>query len=171
MRLRSCVGRLFFSVAVASICLPSSVVGSASEEQTAQKKKPSISLKATPSAGFSPVRVVVTAELKGGSDDFEDFYCATVEWDWDDGTKSESKTDCDPYEVGKSEIKRRYVGEHTFRSTGIELNPSPLRTPGTDPQMPQNVQHRVRFILKQKGKTVGSGQTTVEIRQGAGGDL
>ena len=81
-----------------------------------QNKKPSISLRANPPVGFSPLRVVVTAELKGGANDYEDFYCASVEWDWGDDTKSESKADCDPYEAGKSEIKRRFVQEHTFRS-------------------------------------------------------
>ncbi len=30
-------------------------------------------------------------------------------------------------------------------------------------------QFRVRFVLKQKNKVVGSGQTTVEIRSGMGG--
>ena len=121
-----------------------------------QNKKPSISLRANPPVGFSPLRVVVTAELKGGDNDFEDFYCATVEWDWGDDTKSESKADCDPYEAGKSEIKRRYAAEHMFRSMGTDISGQP-----TGP-----TQYRVRFILKQKNKTVGSGQTTVELRNG-----
>ncbi len=78
-----------------------------------QNKKPSISLRANPPVGFSPLRVVVTAEIKGGANDYEDFYCASVEWEWGDDTKSESKADCDPYEAGKSEIKRRFVaGAH-----------------------------------------------------------
>ena len=59
---------------------------------------------------------MLTAEIKGGANDYEDFYCASVEWEWGDDTKSESKADCDPYEAGKSEIKRRFVMEHTFRS-------------------------------------------------------
>ena len=73
-------------------------------------------MKANPPVGFAPLRVVITAELKGGDNDFQDFYCASVEWDWGDDTKSENKIDCDPYEPGKSEIKRRYVMEHMFRS-------------------------------------------------------
>ena len=43
-------------------------------------KKPSLSLKASPAVSFAPARVVVVAELKGGPDDFEEFYCPTVEW-------------------------------------------------------------------------------------------
>jgi hypothetical protein len=174
MQLRFCAWRFLLSSALAAIFVSAYVVA-APEEAAAQNKKPSIKLKAQPPVGFSPMRVVVTAELTGGSNDFEDFYCATVEWDWDDGTKSESKADCDPYEPGKSEIKRRYVGEHTFRANVGDVNPnSSLRTnppgaAGTDTQTPQNLQFRVRFTLKQKGKTVGSGQTTVEVRQGMGG--
>ena len=76
-------------------------------------------MRASPPVGFPPLRVVVTAEVKGGANDFQDFYCASVEWDWGDGTKSQSQIDCDPYEPGKSEIKRRYVEEHTFRGTGM----------------------------------------------------
>jgi hypothetical protein len=177
MSLRFCAWRLFLSLAVAAMFVATSVIAASSEGAAAQNKKPSIKLKAQPPVGFSPMRVVVTAELTGGANDFEDFYCATVEWDWDDGTKSEAKADCDPYEPGKSEIKRRYVGEHTFRANVGDVNPnSSLRAPGTagggavDSQMPQNLQFRVRFTLKQKGKTVGSGQTTVEVRQGVGGD-
>ncbi len=124
-----------------------------------QNKKPSISVRANPPVGFSPLRVVVTAEIKGGANDYEDFYCASVEWEWGDDTKSESKADCDPYEAGKSEIKRRFVQEHTFRSLS---DPGAAGTP-TGP-----IQFRVRFVLKQKNKVVGSGQTTVEIRSGMG---
>lgn len=122
-----------------------------------QSKKPSISVRANPTAGFSPLRVVLTAEIKGGANDYEDFYCASVEWEWGDDTKSETKADCDPYEAGKSEIKRRYVIEHTFRSfTDMSATP-------TGP-----VQYRVKFLLKQKNKVVGSGHTMVEIRSGIG---
>ncbi len=112
---------------------------------TADKTKPSISLKASPTTGFAPTRVVMTAEIKGGTDDFAEFYCPSVEWVWGDDTKAESKVDCDPYEAGKSEIKRRYVFDRVFQ------------TPGN---------FRVEFRLKQKDKVVGSGSTTVTIRPG-----
>ena len=107
--------------------------------------KPRITVRASPAGGFSPLRVVVTAELKGGANDFQDFYCASVEWHWDDGTKSESRADCDPYEAGKSEIKRRYTVDRVFPMAG-EFN--------------------VEFRLKQKSKTVGSGKTLIRIRPG-----
>jgi hypothetical protein len=130
-----------------------------SDQKPPEQKKPSISVRANPPVGFSPLRVVLTAEIKGGSNDYEDFYCASVEWEWGDDTKSEVRSDCDPYEAGKSEIKRRYVQEHTFRSFSNDM-------PGS-PQGP--TQFRVKFLLKQKNKVVGSGQTVVEIRSGIGG--
>jgi hypothetical protein len=123
-----------------------------------KNKKPSISLKGTPTTGFSPLRVVFTAELKGGADDYEEFYCATAEWDWGDDTRSETRVDCDPYEPGKSEIKRRFSTDHTFRNSM-----SDMARPDAAP-----MQYRVRFNLKQKNKTVGSASTTVEVRQGVG---
>ena len=110
-----------------------------------KKAKPSVSVRASPTIGFSPARMVLTAELKGGADDYEDFYCASVEWDWGDDTKSESRADCEPYEAGKSEIKRRFVIDHTYNFSG---------------------DYRVQFRLKQKNKVVGSGSADVKIRPG-----
>jgi hypothetical protein len=165
MRSRSCVARGFAVIVAGVVAAASSAHAPAAFEQN---KKPSISLKANPPVGFAPLRVVVTAELKGGADDFQDFYCASVEWDWGDDTKSENTIDCDPYEPGKSEIKRRYVMEHTFRAQTMGGVPSTFDPSGSGGQ-PPSVQYRVRFTLKQKNKTVGSGQTTVEIRQGIGG--
>ena|SRR5204863_7947442 len=110
-----------------------------------KKDKPSVSVKVTPIVGFSPARMILTADLKGGTDDYEEFYCATVEWDWGDDTRSESKTDCDPYEAGKSEIKRHFTIDHVYQTAG---------------------EYRVEFRLKQKNKVVGRGTTDVKVRPG-----
>lgn len=111
----------------------------------ADDKKASVSLKANPSIGFSPARIVVTAEVKGGPDDAEQLYCPTVEWIWGDDTRSESRTDCEPYEAGRSEIKRRFTLDHTYQTAG---------------------NYRVEFYLKQKNKRVLGGRTTVTVRPG-----
>ena len=162
MRLRSSVHRWSWLLAmVTAVAAPTTPLAAPSGQKPPEQKKPSISLRANPTAGFSPLRVVVTAEVKGGSNDYEDFYCASVEWDWGDDTKSENKADCDPYEPGKSEIKRRYVQEHVFRALVSD-------TPGAAGQPSAPQQFRVRFVLKQKNKVVGSGQTVVEIRSGLG---
>lgn len=107
------------------------------------KGRPSIVLRANPAVSFAPARIVVTAELTGGANDYQDFYCAQVVWTWDDDTTSESQDDCDPYEAGKSEIRRRYTSEHKFELPG---------------------QYDVRLTLRQGKKSVGSGTITVRVR-------
>jgi hypothetical protein len=86
---------------------------------------------------------VLTAELTGGANDYEAYYCAKIEWDWGDDTRSEAGYDCEPYEKGKSEIRRRFTQEHTFR------------IPGT---------YEVAFRLKQGSKIVGAARVTVQVR-------
>ncbi|HUQ86170.1 MAG TPA: hypothetical protein VM096_01345 [Vicinamibacterales bacterium] len=110
-------------------------------------KKPSLSLKATPSVSFAPSRVVVVAEVKGGSNDFEEFYCPSVEWEWGDFTTSTAETDCDPFSPGKSEIKRRYTVEHRFKNPGA---------------------YKIILRLKKGTKVVASGNTQVQVRAGLG---
>lgn len=110
------------------------------------KKKPGFNMRATPVSGFAPLKVSVTVTLQGGPDDYQEFYCPAVEWDWDDGTKSEEKIDCDPYEAGKSEIRRTYRATHTYQFGGSDF--------------------RVQFRLKQKNKTVGSASTTIRVQPG-----
>jgi hypothetical protein len=109
-------------------------------------KKPSLSLKATPPAGFAPLRVHLAVDVKGGPNDYADFYCPTVQWDWDDGTISETSEDCNPYEAGKSTIRRRFSADHTFRLSG---------------------DYRLTFRLKQKDKVISSATTTLTVRPGA----
>jgi hypothetical protein len=109
--------------------------------------KPSITLTALPPVGFAPARIVFTAELKG--DDSEELYCPAVEWDWGDDTRSETKVDCEPFQPGKNEIKRRFVMERTFELDG---------------------EWKVEIRLKQKNKVVAKGGTVVRIRPGIGGD-
>ena len=113
-------------------------------------RKPSVTLRATPALGFAPLKVRMVADIRGGPNDYEDFYCASVEWDWADGTTSESSEDCDPYQAGKSTIQRRFSTEHTFRQGG---------------------QYDVAFRLKQNKKVVGSGRTVVRVRSGIDEDF
>jgi hypothetical protein len=160
---RVCLPALL-SVALVSLGV-ATAAGAPDRTQDQGKGKPSISLKVSPVSGFAPMRAVITAELKGGANDYEEFYCPAIEWDitvadippGNDPTartmdsrpveKSEQKLDCDPYEAGKSEIKRRFVREHTFRTAG---------------------EYNIRFNLKQKDKIVGGGRTTVRVRGGIG---
>src|SRR3954466_15444476 len=99
------------AVRMASLLLPRALVsiGAAGPQKNAKDpssdKKPKLALKAQPVIAMSPARIVLTAELVGGPNDYEEFYCPTVEWDWGDGTQSESTNDCAPFESGKTEIK------------------------------------------------------------------
>lgn len=112
----------------------------------ADKSKPSLTIRAMPASGFAPLKVSVNVVLQGGANDYQEFYCPSIEWDWDDGTKSEEKIDCEPYEAGKSEIRRNYRSEHKFEFGGMD--------------------YRVQFRLKQKKKTVASTSTTIRIQPG-----
>jgi hypothetical protein len=84
----------------------------------ARGDRPSPTLSASPMIGVAPVKVRFKADLKGGADDDKEFYCPTVEWDWDDGTTSEYKRDCEPYEAGKTLIDRHFTSEHEFKEPG-----------------------------------------------------
>jgi hypothetical protein len=55
---------------------------SGDKDDKKEPKRPSLSLKATPGTGMVPVRVSATAEFKGGDDDFQEYYCPSVEWNW-----------------------------------------------------------------------------------------
>jgi hypothetical protein len=110
-------------------------------------KRPKMSLRVQPQVAIAPVRVTLTAEVTGGPDDFEEYYCPSIEWEWGDDTSSESKSDCDPYEAGKSQIKRRYTTQHEFRR------------PGT---------YKVYFHMKQKDKILGSAAATLQVQPGVG---
>jgi len=130
-------------VAATALLLPHAIDAQA----PAEPKKPTLAVRATPPVGFSPLRVRASAEIRDGSNDYPDFYCATVEWDWGDGTISENTSDCDPYQAGKSTIQRRYSADHIYRLGGA---------------------YRVVFRLKQKTKAVASATTNVQVRSGAG---
>jgi hypothetical protein len=126
-------------------------IGAAPSAQTEAKakieaKRPQITLKASPASGMVPVRISGVAELKGGDNDFAEFYCPTIEWNWGDGTVSESSNDCEPYESGKSQIRRRYTATHPYR---------------------QGNHYRISFRLKQKDKIVGTATTVVQLLGGA----
>ena len=110
-------------------------------------KKPSLSLKASPSVSFAPARIVVVAEVKGGADDLEEFYCPTVEWEWGDLTTSTVEADCEPYAAGKSTIKRRYTVEHQYKNSGG---------------------FKIVLRLKKGNKLIASANAQIQVRAGLG---
>lgn len=144
MHLKSGVAQAFVLAFSALLLIPSSPLLARGQ---GGNKKPSLSLKATPAIAFAPARMIFVAEVKGGADDFEDFYCPTVEWEWGDLTQSTAETDCEPYSAGKSTIKRRYTVEHRFKNPGG---------------------FKVILRLKKGDKVIASANTQVQVRAGLG---
>jgi len=121
-------------------------VAHAQPSQEADKdRRPKLALRSAPQISFSPARVTFTAEFRGGVDDYEDYYCPTVEWDWGDGTQSEATQDCEPYEAGRSEIRRFYTAAHVFDIAG---------------------RYTVVFRVKRGKKVITTMSTVVQVRPG-----
>lgn len=144
MKLHSGVAQITVLAFSALLLFPTSAL-----EARAQggNKRPSLSLKATPAMSFAPARIVIVAELKGGSDDSEELYCPNVEWEWGDDTTSTADADCEPYVAGKSQIKRRYTIEHRYKNPGA---------------------FRIRLFLKKGTKVIAAANTVVNVRPGLG---
>jgi hypothetical protein len=109
------------------------------------QKKPSLTLRASPIISYSPTKITLVAELKGGPNDNEELYCPTVEWEWGDDTKSESSADCDPYVPGQSEIQRRFSVIHEIKAAGS---------------------YRIWIRLKKKDRTVIAANAVVQVNAG-----
>jgi hypothetical protein len=141
------MGILQRGVVTAAACLALSAASASSAPQKNDKdeQRPKLLLHAQPPVSIAPSRIVLTAEMVGGANDFEEYYCPSVEWDWGDDTRSESTIDCDPYQAGKSEIKRRFTVEHVFRRPG---------------------NYKVSLRLKRRGKTVANASANVQVRPG-----
>ena len=144
MHLQSGVAQAFILAFSALLLIPSNTLLARGQGGS---KKPSLSLKATPSVSFAPARVVVVAEVKGGPDDFEEFYCPSLDWDWGDFTTSTAEADCEPYEPEKSTIKRRYTVEHRYKNPGS---------------------YKIMLRLKKADRVIASANAQIQVRAGLG---
>ena len=115
------------------------------DRSSSDRKRPQLKLRAQPQAAVAPARIVLTAEISGGDDDYQEFYCPTIEWNWGDGTISESTSDCEPYVPGETQIKRRYTVQHRYQTGGA---------------------FKVYFNIKRNDKPIASTSTIVQIQQG-----
>ena len=131
-------GGILAGLALLVLALPPSAAAQDGE-------RPELNLRARPNVAFAPNPISFTGLLRGGSDDYEDFYCVSAEWDWDDGTVSESIFDCEPYEPGVSEIRRRFSRRHTYQSAG---------------------RYEIRLNLKRRDDVVTSARVRVTIQGG-----
>jgi hypothetical protein len=139
--------RYTMMTAAACAVVFSTGLATAQSSKDDEAKRPKIRLRVQPQVAIAPARVTLTAELTGGADDFADYYCPGIEWEWGDETSSESTTDCEPYEAGKSQIKRRYTVQHEFRR------------PGT---------YKIYLHFKSSNRILGSGTTTLQVQPGVG---
>ena len=137
--------RVEAAAVVGLIALAFGATAAQSQKGGQDNKRPRLNLRAQPPIAISPARIVLTAELVGGANDFEEYYCPTIQWDWGDGTTSEASTDCPPYEEGKTEIKRRFTVEHIFRRPGG---------------------YKVYFRMKHNTKDVAAASTIVQVQPG-----
>jgi hypothetical protein len=119
-------------------------------QESSKDRRPRLTLRARPEMAMTPATVVFNAELVGGANDFEEYYCPAIEWDWSDGTTSESTSDCEPYEAGKSSIRRRFVIEHVFMRPGV---------------------YKVYLRLKRGDRTVTAANVTLRVIASAADDL
>jgi hypothetical protein len=131
-------------VAVLVACLVSVAWGPGAA-YTQEHDRPELGLRAANNLAFAPAEMVFTGRLRGGTDDDEEFYCLSAEWDWDDGTISESTFDCDPYEPGVSEIRRRFSRRHSFNRGG---------------------RYEIRLTLKRGGDIIASARTSITVQGG-----
>lgn len=115
------------------------------KEDTPKGKKPKLEVRAAPRMAVSPAQVLFTAELRGG-DSIEDFHCPQIEWDWDDGGKSEHEADCEPFAPG-TEIERRFTAEHVFSRQGT---------------------YNVKVTMRRADRVIASSRVTVTVRPGFG---
>jgi hypothetical protein len=125
---------LVFAVAVVG-------AGAAGDEKP---KKPHLELRASPRMAFSPVEVMLTAELVGG-DDVEEYHCPELEWDWDDGGKSVHEADCAPFDPGKTTLERRFTADHEYRKAG---------------------EYRIKATMRRANRTLASATVKVTVRPG-----
>lgn len=107
-------------------------------------ERPSLSLRVRPELNSGKGLVRASLEIRGGSDNYEEFYCPALEWDWGDDTFSEAKRDCAPYETDKSSIERWFRAQHTYHRSGV---------------------FKVTLRLKKRDRVVGLASSNIQIRQ------
>ena len=130
-----------------ALLLALAVVAPVTASGAAKPKKPKLDLRATPRFAFSPAQILFTAELSGGDDDAEEFYCPELEWEWDDGGKSVKEADCPPFESGVTKIERRFTQTHVFDRAGV---------------------YAVRLTMRHAGRTLAKQTFSVTVRPGLG---
>jgi hypothetical protein len=124
-------------------------IGAAASKPSDKKDdgKASLSLRATPAMAFAPARITLSGQLKGTASDSETFYCPTIQWNWGDGTISESSSDCEPFQPSKSDIQKSFTTQHIYKSGGL---------------------YEVKLLLKKADRIVAIATATLNIGKAIG---
>ena len=130
------------TVALTALMIAALATAGASAEKS---RKPRLDLRAAPRMAFSPVNVLLTAELMGGDDD-DQFYCPELEWTWDDGGRSVHEADCAPMEAGGT-MERRFTAEHAYMRAGT---------------------YNVKITMRKANRPIAVATATVTVHAGAG---
>jgi hypothetical protein len=130
------------TTAMTAIIVAAITTAAASAEKP---RKPRLDLRAAPRMAFSPVNVLLTAELTGG-DVVDEYYCPEIEWNWDDGGKSVHEADCAPLEAGGT-FERRFTANHAFRRAGT---------------------YNVKVTMRKANRPIAVASATVTVHPGAG---
>jgi hypothetical protein len=125
----------------ACLTIAASTVALARKDDDKKAKRPTLLLRLDRTVGMAPLRVTLTVDLIGGADDYEDFYCPAIEWDWGDGTQSNSSFDCQPYQPNITRIVRHFSVVHLFEEGA----------------------YRVKFRLKRDEKELASADTNLHV--------
>ncbi len=135
--------------AIVAVAIALSIGAGGNRAGSKESRKTDLVLTVNPTFAFAPARITLKAQLKGVSNDDAEFYCPTIEWDWGDGTVSESSSDCEPFQPNKTEIQRAFMTQHIYK-TGGEFN--------------------VRLLLKRQNKVVAAAAATLNITSALGED-
>ena len=100
------------STAALALALASSM--SAAEKE--KEKGIAVSLRALPRVAIAPAFIQFSVEIEGGKD--EDIHCASLEWDWGDGSKGSTDAECPEYVAGETKVDRFFEAEHEYRRQG-----------------------------------------------------
>jgi hypothetical protein len=128
------------AVAVAVLAF-ASLASPALAGDSGKPRRPQLDLRASPRIAFSPVEVLITAQLKGGAD-LEEFYCPGLEWDWGDGTHSAHESDCAPFD-SEASVERFFRARHAYGAPG---------------------NYQVRLTLRRADRTVAAGSVALMVR-------
>ncbi len=133
--------RALLTVTACLTIAASTVALAAKDDDKEKTRRPTLVLKLDRTVGTAPMRVTLTVDLIGGADDYQDFYCPAIEWDWGDGTQSTSSFDCQPYQPNVTRIVRHFSVAHLF----------------------EEGQYRVKFRLKRDEKELASADTNLLV--------